>query len=273
MVQNKASVFICFWHNLCAVQNNLNTKSLFVHHSEPLLTFDVHHRHHSRGRKCLDPTKDKLETFSYPNHLFWTDSVNWSEVLHKTSAKQKQAREHKNVGLGAFICTLTCKLYLRCSIFLLIGMANQLIQGSCSGNPPSGWRKGGKEETRKERDWGRKGGAGQVKGPGFFGGDLHGEQDEESHHQTEETHGLGQSEPQDGVGEQLLLQGRVSAEESNAVQSGRAISSGQSQVWPSKNGYMQHNLGVFIKTQWNIFMFSSRKHIQLCPFSFIKTMF
>lgn len=35
---------------------------------------------------------------------------------------------------------------------------------------------------------------------------LHGEQDEESNHQTEQTHGLGQSEAQDGVGEQLLLQ-------------------------------------------------------------------
>lgn len=38
---------------------------------------------------------------------------------------------------------------------------------------------------------------------------LHGEQDEESDHQTEQPHGLGQSEPQDGVGEQLLLQRRV----------------------------------------------------------------
>lgn len=259
MVQNKASVYLLL--TLCAVQNNLHTKS--VYHSEPLLIFDVHHQHHSRGRKCLDPTKDKLEAFSYPNHLFWTDSVNWSEVLHKTSAKQKQAREHKNVGLGAFICTLTCKLYCRCSIFLLIGMANQLIQGSCSGNPPSGWRKGGKEETRKERDWGGKGGRGKWRDQVFFLGDLHGEQDEESHHQTEETHGLGQSEPQDGVGEQLLLQGRVSAEESNAVQSGTVIGSSQSQT-----GYMQHNLGVFIKRQWCIFIFSSCKHIP-----FIKTTF
>lgn len=31
----------------------------------------------------------KKEHFSYPNHLFWTDYFNQSEVLHKTSEKQK----------------------------------------------------------------------------------------------------------------------------------------------------------------------------------------
>lgn len=41
---------------------------------------------------------------------------------------------------------------------------------------------------------------------------LHGEQDEERHHQTEETHSLRQSESQDGVREELLLQGGVPAE-------------------------------------------------------------
>lgn len=35
---------------------------------------------------------------------------------------------------------------------------------------------------------------------------LHGKQNEESHHQTEETHSLGQGKSQDSIWEQLLLQ-------------------------------------------------------------------
>jgi len=40
---------------------------------------------------------------------------------------------------------------------------------------------------------------------------LEGEEQQEGHHQTEETHSFGQSESQNGVGEKLLLEGRVAS--------------------------------------------------------------
>ena len=39
---------------------------------------------------------------------------------------------------------------------------------------------------------------------------LEGEEQHEGHHQTEETHGFGQSKSQDGVREELLFQTRIS---------------------------------------------------------------
>jgi len=42
---------------------------------------------------------------------------------------------------------------------------------------------------------------------------LHGEKDEECHHQTEQTHGLRQSEAQNGVGKELLFQGGIPVKE------------------------------------------------------------
>ena len=40
---------------------------------------------------------------------------------------------------------------------------------------------------------------------------LESEQNQESHHQTEETHGFGQGESKNGVREELLLQGRIAS--------------------------------------------------------------
>lgn len=59
------------------------------------------------------------------------------------------------------------------------------------------------EGSKEGKATGKKG---CVKGGvGVFLG-LHGEEDKERHHQTEETHSLGQRKAQDGIGEELLLQ-------------------------------------------------------------------
>lgn len=88
----------------------------------------------------------------------------------------------------------------------LIGMAYQLILSSHSGNHPPGEIKGG-TGSKEGKIFGRKGKRWELWVC------LHGEQDEERHHQTEETHSLRESKAQDGVGKELLLQGGVPVEE------------------------------------------------------------
>lgn len=62
----------------------------------------------------------------------------------------KNKNKRKNIKMWDWrFVTLCCK-YLTFNIFLLIGMAYQLILSSRSGNPPPDGRKGGKREQGRK---------------------------------------------------------------------------------------------------------------------------
>ena len=75
----------------------------------------------------------------------------------------------------------------------------------------------------------------------------HGEQDDERHHQAEQTHGLGQGEPQDGVGEQLLLQGWVpSITDAKGSEYSSDSCSGPGSSYSSCSGADELGCGVYV---------------------------
>lgn len=184
-----------------------------IHCSKPFRTFDVHH---PQGQKqILAQTKDTNSRPLVIPTIYFGQILSTEVRSYIISAKQKEAREHKNVGLGGGL--LFVPSFENCIVAVerfcwLEWPTSSFRVPALETLPPDEEREGKRKRGRKETGMkeGRDEWRDQVLGVVFF---LHGEQDEESHHQTEETHGLRQSEPQDGVGEQLLLQGRVPAEE------------------------------------------------------------
>lgn len=148
----------------------------------------------------LAMTKIRRQTLVIPT-IYFGQIISTEVRSYIKRLKNKNKRKNIKMWDWRFV-GLICK-YFSFNISLLIGMAFQLILASRSGNPPPDGRKGGKREQGR-REMGKK-----MDERWELWACLHGEQDEERHHQTEETHSLRQSKAQDGVGEELLLQGGV----------------------------------------------------------------